>query len=72
MRTYRTHRLTFTMRARYCAVGTMIFTRVYRENVRWMGRGPTIQGRKNAVDVVRCSHRDTTDAVDDMDVSIDR
>ncbi|RQM14533.1 hypothetical protein DD237_003148 [Peronospora effusa] len=36
-----------------CRAAWTISTGVYRENMRWMGRGPTIQGRKNAVDVKR-------------------
>ncbi|KAF1783801.1 YebC-like [Phytophthora cactorum] len=35
---------------------------VYSQNVRWMGRGPTIQGKKNATDAVR--QRRTLSAID--------
>ncbi|KAK1946342.1 hypothetical protein P3T76_001895 [Phytophthora citrophthora] len=37
---------------------------VYSQNVRWMGRGPTIQGKKNATDAVQSSRSTVLHAVD--------
>ncbi|CAI5728994.1 unnamed protein product [Peronospora destructor] len=42
-----------------CRAAWKLSTGVYRENVRWMGRGPTIQGRKTAVDVKRTATKAT-------------